>query len=134
MLQKELKAARSPQRPDKIVKWGSLSDIRSLKLRLSILPDAEFWPNNHQEDTPILTGANPYFRALPMTSDDKFGVEFLWTSGLLLKFFIFIHSQYFVFSIYLDFVLFYNSQKCGIYKVVKLLNGVFHGGPILIGS
>ena len=59
-----------------------------------------------------------------MTSNDQLGIEFLRTPVLLLKFFIFIHSQDFLFSVYLNFVLFYNSQKCEIYKVIKNIS--FH--------
>ena len=65
-------------------------------------------------------------KVLPMTSNDQLGIEFLRTPVLLLNFFIFIHSQDFLFSVYLDFVLFYNSQKCEIYKVIKILIS-FHG-------
>ena len=63
-------------------------------------------------------------KVLPMTSNDQLGIEFLRTPVLLLKFFIFIHSQDFLFSVYLDFVLFYNSQKCEKYKVIKNIS--FH--------
>ena len=64
------------------------------------------------------------YKVLPMTSNDQLGIEFFRTPVLLLNFFIFIHSQDFLFSVYLDFVLFYNSQKCEIYKVIKNIS--FH--------